>query len=503
MRVWWQNLPLALILLPLMGAAVCSALKGKAARAVMTAVTALGCAGMGLLTYFTLQSGESFVYAMGEIGAPFGNELRVGAAESLMGLTFSLVMLLSVLGGWRTLTRDVPPNRMNLYGAMMCLLFSAMASMVFTNDLFTAYVFIEISTIAACALICSNNQGPTIFAATRYMIMNLLGSGLFLLGVSMLYCLTGHLLFPQLGESVQALLSSGKYLTPLYLSFLLMTLGVAVKSALYPFHTWLPSAYSLATPTSSAILSSLISKIYIFLLVKIYFRAAGASVFARRIEDVLLAYAVVGIVMGSVDAIREKHMSRMVAYSSVAQIGYIFLGIALGTEAGMAAALFHILAHSAAKSMLFLSTGKLREASGGGDSFADVKGAAKRAPLAGLAFLTGACSLVGIPPLGGFAGKLYLAQAGVALGGWRMILALSALIVSTALNVMYLLRTSLTLYRSGQALPADEASRENRSSAPDWTFAISMIVLILLNLLIGVMGGGIMGWIRQGISMFV
>ena len=497
MRVWWQNLPLGLILLPLMGAAVCSALRGKAARGVMTAITGLGCAGMGLLLVFTLQSGESFVYAMGEIGAPFGNELRIGPAEALMGLMFSLVMLLSLLGGWRTLTKDVASNRMNLYAAVICLLFSAMAAMVFTNDLFTAYVFIEISTIAACALICSNSRGPTIFAAARYMIMNLLGSGLFLLGVSMLYCLTGHLLFPQLGESVQSLLAAEKYLTPLYLSFLLMTMGIGIKAALYPFHTWLPSAYSLATPTSRAILSSLISKTYIFLLVKIYFRAAGASVLARRIEDVLLVYAVVGIVMGAVDAIREKHLSRMVAYSSVAQIGYIFLGIALGTEEGMAAALFHILAHSAAKSMLFLSAGKLREVSSGGDSFADVRGAAKRAPLAGLAFLAGACSLVGVPPLGGFAGKAYLALAGVSLGGWRMILALSALVVSTGLNVMYLLRTALTIYSEGEKYP-----NEKSPLASDGAFAVSMAALMILNLALGVLGGGIMGWIRQGIALF-
>ena len=497
--IWWQNLPLFLILCPLMCAALCSALKGKAARAVMTVLAALECICMGVLLYYTAAENESYVYAMGEIGAPFGNELRIGPLESIVGLAFSLVLLTSILGGWRRLTQDVAPNRMNLYGSMICLLTSAMAAMVFTNDLFTAYVFIEISTIAACALICASNQGKTLFSAARYMIMNLMGSGLFLLGLSMLYCLTGHLLFPQLGEGVRKLLAEGQYPIPLYMSFLLMTLGISIKSALYPFHTWLPDAYSNATATSSALLSSLISKLYIFLLIKIFIRAAGSEVFARRIEDVLLLYAASGMIMGSVHAIRQRRMMRMVAYSSVAQIGYIFLGISLGTEAGMAAAVYHILAHSAAKSMLFLASGRLREASGNRETFPALRGAALRTPLAGLAFTMGACSLVGIPGLGGFASKLYLASAGVELGGWRMPVVLAVLAVSTLLNVAYMLRTVLTLYRQEEA-HAEET--EEQPKARDAAFAAAMIALMGLNVALGLLGGPLMEMIHQGLALF-
>ena len=492
---WWQNLPLFLILCPLMCAAVCSALKGKAARVVITALSALECAGMGALLYYTAKGNESFVYAMGEIGAPFGNELRVGPLEALTGLGFSLVLLTAILGGWRRLSQDVAPNRMNLYGAVTCLLTSAMAAMVFTNDLFTAYVFIEISTIASCALIGASNKGKTLFSAARYMIMNLMGSGLFLLGLSMLYCLTGHLLFPQLGAAVRDLLAGNRYSIPLYMSFLLMTLGVAIKSALYPFHTWLPDAYGNATATSSAVLSSMVSKLYIFLLIKIFLRAAGWEVFARRIEDVLLLYAAAGMIMGSVHAIRQRHLTRMVAYSSVAQIGYIFLGISLGTEAGMAAAVYHILAHSAAKAMLFLSANRLREASGDEDTFAALRGSALRAPLAGLAFTVGACSLVGIPGLGGFTSKLYLASAGVEAGGLRMAIVLAALAISTLLNVAYMLRSVLVIYRKKEETDQSIVCR-------DGLFAAAALALIALNLLLGLLGGPILQLIEQGIRLF-
>ena len=355
---WWQNLPLFLILCPLVCGVACSVLKGKAVRIMMAGLTLLECAGMAVLLRYTAEGNISFVFTMGETGAPFGNELRAGSTEALIGLGFSLVLLLSVTGGNRGLQEDVAGKRLNLYGAMLGLLTAAMAAIVFTNDLFTAYVFIEISTLSSCALISATNRGKALFSSARYMVMNLLGSGLFLLGLSMLYALTGQLLFPQLGTSVRNLTADGRYPVPMYLSFLLMTMGLCIKSALYPFHTWLPDAYSNSTAVSGALLSSLVSKMYIFLLVKIFFRAAGTDVFARRIEDVLFLYALVGVIMGSVHAIRQRHMMRMIAYSSVAQIGYIFLGIALGTEAGFAAALFHILAHSSAKSMLFLAGNK-------------------------------------------------------------------------------------------------------------------------------------------------
>lgn len=493
----WQNLPLPMIVLPLMCAVICSALRGKGARALMTGVAIFSSLSMATLLVMVIKCGESFIYVMGEIGAPFGNELRIGVVECLIGLLFTLVLISGLLGGWRRLTRDVAGNRMHLYGSMVCLLVSAMTAITFTNDLFTAYVFIEITTIAACALICSTNKGRTFFAATRYMIMNLLGSGLFLMGLSILYALTGHLLFPQIEESVKMLLQEGKYTIPLALCCVLMTMGIACKAALYPFHTWLPNAYANATPTSSALLSSMISKMYIFLLIKIFFRAAGAQVFAQGVGDILFAFSIVGIILGSVDAIREHHFSRMIAYSSVSQIGYIFLGISLGTEAGMAAALFHILAHSAAKSMLFLSANKLREVSGDSDAFRDIRASGKRAPLAGFAFAIGACSLVGIPLLGGFTSKVFLSQAGLELGGWRMVTLLLTLAVSTALNVAYLLRTTLTLYRPGEKYQLTKSPL-----AKDKPFTFAMLLLIFVNLLLGVAGGNIMDLIYKGIAMF-
>ena len=225
---WWQNLPLFLVLCPLMCGVACSALRGKASRCVTAAMCAAESAGMAVLLWYTASGNVSFTYAMGEIGAPFGNELRAGPAEALMGLGFTLVLTLSVTGGNRSLTEDVESKRMNLFGAMIGLLTAATAAIVFTNDLFTAYVIIEITTLSACALIGVTNRGRALFSSARYMVMNLLGSGLFLLGLSMLYALTGQLLFPQLASAVDALIAENRYSVPMYLSFLLMGLGLCI-----------------------------------------------------------------------------------------------------------------------------------------------------------------------------------------------------------------------------------------------------------------------------------
>ena len=157
---------------------------------------------------------------------------------------------------------------------------------VYTNDAFTAYVVVEIMTISACSLIDARTKGRTLVAATRYMIMNLLGAVLFLLGIILLYDLTGHLLMSNMKEAVAELHATGEYTLPLTVVVALISIGLSIKSALFPFHTWVPDAYGYTTPASSAILSSLVSKGYIFLLIKIMYRVIGldVDVYKRQIS---------------------------------------------------------------------------------------------------------------------------------------------------------------------------------------------------------------------------
>lgn len=345
--------------------------------------------------------GERYVYWMGHFPAPWGNELRAGVLEPTLAVVFSLIMLLSVLGGMRKLTEQVDRKKVNIVCVMLDLVLAAMMSMLYTNDLFTAYVFIEIMTLTACALIMSRQNGRTMVSAMRYMIMSLLGSGLTLIAITITYNLTGHLLMENIHDSLMELSASGEYTTPITVIMGLFFVGLGIKSALYPFHTWLPDAYGYSTPTASAVLSSIVSKAYIFLLIKIFYRVIGMElVTSSHVMNLMFAFGVVGMIAGSVNAIFSHDLRRMVAFSSVAQIGYIYAGLGLGTNIGFVAAIYHMLMHACAKSALFISSSGLADASGNSKRFSDLRGAGFRNPAAGVCFSVAAMSPGGHPGAG-------------------------------------------------------------------------------------------------------
>ena len=189
-----QNFPFFTIILSLFSGPLCSVLKGKKAKWVNTAVLSviglMSCAVLG----FAIRAGESYVYRMGHFPAPWGNEIRIGVLEAMMAVFFCAVMLLCMAGGAKEREQEIEEGKANLYYIMVNLLLSSLLALIYTNDLFTAYVFVEINTISACGLIMIKQTGRTIEDATRYMIMSLLGSGMLLLGICFLYDLTGHLL---------------------------------------------------------------------------------------------------------------------------------------------------------------------------------------------------------------------------------------------------------------------------------------------------------------------
>ena len=495
----WQSIPFVCILLPLGSSAMTSVLKQKRARNwtlfVLLTETMLSMA----FVFLMRQYGQAYTYTMGHYTAPWGNEIRAGLLEAVTAAVFSLIMLLSALGGMKKIEEHILPDRQSLYYVMLLLLQAALMAEVYTNDIFTAYVFVEIMTLSACALIAARNRGRTLVAATRYMIMNLVGSGLFLLGIILLYDLTGHLLMSNIKEAVASLHASGEYHLPLTVVVALITIGLCIKSALFPFHTWVPDAYGFSTPTSSAVLSSLVSKGYIFLLVKIMYRVIGMDVILDTgIMDVLFVYAMAGMIIGSLLALQQNDIRTMIALSSVAQIGYIYMGIGMGTESGMMAAMFHMYAHSVCKSMLFLASGGLADASGNSKIFRDLRGAGFRAPVAGVAFTIGALGMVGFPFLGGFASKINFALGAMELSGARMLVVLLGLVASTWLNTLYFLRTVVTLYRK----PAEGVVYPKEKGLRGFWYQASLVVFSLANIALGLFSQPVIRAITDGLEMF-
>lgn len=499
MLPWYQHIPFFSIVLMMICGILTSVLpSGRAAlRLHLTAVLVLLGGNLALLSQ-VLPRGERFEYALGIVGHPFGNELICGPLEATLASVFLLVMAMSVLGGKSGIFDDVEPGKQNLYFVMCDLIMASLLAMVYTNDAFTAYVFIEINTISACALVMAKDSGATLVATIRYLMMSLLGSGLFLMGLTFLYHITGHLLIPDIYDQVQRLAETGAYAIPLTVLMGMMALGLGLKSALFPNHTWLPDAHGSATTASSAILSGLVLKGYIVLLIKCIFCVFGEEVFAKaHVGDVLLVMGAAAMVVGSVRAIQETHIKRMIAYSSVAQIGYIYLALGLGGRAAAVAALYQIVVHAFTKPLLFLCAGELAEASGHRKQMYYLRGAGHRAKLAGVCFTVGGLSMVGLPLLGGFAVKFYLADAALA-GGWKLWLALTALAASSVLNALYYLPAIVQIWtnaRPEEGLPVLPVKK------PSFSFVLSALVLTAGSVLLGVCCGQVGDLLSFGLGL--
>jgi len=517
-----RNFPLFMIIICLLSGTSSTMLKKEAARIVNTVVIVTVGLMSAMVAYYCYLYG-SFTYMMGHFPAPWGNEVRGGVLEGMMGTFFCIIMLLSMLGGHKKLYDEVELSKHNLYYVLVNLLLCSLIALVYTNDLFNAYVFVEINTISACGLIMIRQNGRTLEAAVRYMVMSLLGSGLFLIGICITYDVTGHLLMSNIKETLASVFASGTYSVPAIVGIVLMVTGLCVKSALFPFHSWLPDAYGYSTVSSAAILSSLVSKGYIFLLIKIFYRVVGIEIVREsHILRVLFVFGLIAMIAGSCSAIRENDIRRMVAFSSVAQIGYIYMGFGIGTEIGMIASIYHILAHAATKSMLFIAAIGLTDVSRGSRHFEDLTGSAHRNKIAGLGFLVGSLSMVGIPLFSGFVSKLLFMDASFSSTYAKMYPALIVLGISTILNAVYFMKTVIRIYIpeekvGGNRLQADAKSSEavsriginglveekdRMSFGQQKLYAVVMACFIILNIILGVCSNYILSLIRMGLEMF-
>ncbi len=529
-----KNFPFFSIMTAMFSAVICSVLKGRAARYVSFFAVGIVCALSSATLVYTCVTGESFVYWMGHFPAPWGNEIRAGQTESLTATVFSLVILLIIVGGERYTKRGIERSKQNYFYILTGLLTGALLALVYTNDLFTAYVFIEINTIAACGFIMIRRTGKSVASAIQYMTMSLLGSGLVLIGITLLYTITGHLLMENIHESLTELAKTGEYRVPVLVVIGLITVGLAIKSGLYPFHMWIPDAYSHSIPTSSAILSGLASKGYIFLLIKIYYRVIGVdSILGSHVLTIVFICGLIAMLMGSFHAINQTDIRRMCAFCSVSHIGYILMCIGLGTGAAMSAALLHMYMHAMTKPMLFLAMAGIAavspkheptkkqieeensdplsvSATSGEDvstatiieldnfdsyKYKDIKGAGKRNPFAAFAFLIGSFSMVGIPLFAGFSSKLYIGMAAVSTGSvkkfWAVMLMLA---VSTILMVVYFFKVIIRLYEQSNYTLVEKKNRTE--------YVVSLTLFMAANVFVGLFSGLIIQVLEAGIGNF-
>lgn len=491
---WMVNIPLFAVVACLISAVVSAILPGKAARRLSLVLCTLVAIGFGLLCRYGSERNAGTTYWMGHYPHPWGNELYFAILEPLLVCAFAVIMGLCLLGGKKHLEEDLEDGKHRMYYVMSDLVLSALIVLSTTNDIFTGYVFIEICTIASCGLLMIRQIGRTTLASIRYMIFSLLGSGLFLLGVILLYAITGHLLMPNLKDAISALWQSGSYRITLLSAISLITVGLSIKSGLFPFHFWMPDTYGYATPASGGILSGLVSKGYIFFLLRVIYRVFGTYVFYRSgLSNILYLFGLIGIVVGSISALREKDVFRMIAYSSAAQIGYIYMGIGISPVLGALAAVFHILTHAITKPPLFLSAAQLTETAG--DRLRGAwRGMGHQNRLAALTFTVCAFSMIGIPLTMGFVSKYRFA---VAAFDRRALLVptLIVLALSTILNAWYFMRVIIGLYLPPRDGAAKTTLREQG------VYSVSAIVFVCLNILGGVAVQPLVLLLERGLNL--
>lgn len=464
-------------------------------------VTECACVIIGVLSAWllcaTVRSGESFTYMMGHFPAPWGNELRAGPLEAMLCVVFCVVMLLSLEGGRRDMFEDISVHKQSAYCLMLNLLLASLLALIYTNDVFTAYVFIEINAITASSIVMARRPGQSLVAAVRYLVITCVGSGLFLMGITLLYTCTGQLLMPGMDKAVQALAASGQYRVPLLIAVALVTMGLSIKSALFPFYGWLPNAYASATTSGSAVQAGLISKGYIILLIKLIYRVFTLEVMRQlHILQVLFVLGLIGMIMASIRAYQEQSTKRMLGFSSAAQVAYMFMGVGLGSHVGMVAAVYQILAHTITKPLLFTAAGMLIRSAGGAKDLNSLRGTARKNPLAGVAFTVGGLSLCGLPLLAGFAAKYYLGMAAMGDPG-KFLAALLVLAGSSVLNAMYYLPAIVGIW-----FPADETKPvPTVQERGDWGFMASTVVFLVLNVVLGVAMEPVIELIELGLQL--
>lgn len=446
-----EHLPALVIVLPLVAAYLMLLLGSSYARfAEWTTVVVTGVLA-ALSVVLALQATEAPVtYHFGGWKPPWGIEFFIGSIEAFFLMVVAFIGFFVALFGFRLLAKEVKPGIVTNYFALYLILMASLLGIAASNDLFNIFVFLEISSVSAAALVAVNGNKLAMEAAVKYIILSTLGSGSVLLAIANLYMVTGYLNLTFIGEVLPATYEA--YPLNVLATVGLFMVGLTVKAALYPLHVWLPDAHGSAPTTSSAVLSGLVVKVYIILLFKLIFRVFALDLIQEiPLTTTLLIMSTLAIFLGSLLAIQQTDIKKMLAYSTVGQIGYVFLGIGLLTVNGILGGLLHILNHAVIKAMLFLSAGLLIKLTGRRD-LRTLAGVGRQCPIPMAAFSLGALSMVGIPPLNGFISKWHLGLG--ALDADQPVFLL-VILISSFLNGLYYFPIVIrAFFGEGEPIPA-------------------------------------------------
>jgi multicomponent Na+:H+ antiporter subunit D len=454
-----KNLPALIVLVPLLMGLVITIVgrKGRAHwLALLTAWAVFGLA--GVLASEVLQSANGFIsYTFGpwaeavQLPSPAkagavakpGIEYRVDQLNALFLLVVSGMTAIVLLGGRRSLKREIPEDRLHLFYGILLLCETGLLGITITGDAFNLYVLLEISSLTTYALVAmgKTKDKRALTASFHYLMLGTVGASLILIGIGYLFMVTGTLNMEEMARILaEEIPRKNKTVTT---AFALLVAGFGLKAALFPLHAWLPNAYTYSPSVVSTFLASTATKVGLYAGLRFYFTIFGAeytiSTFAN---EALLFLACAAILHGSVMAIQQTNVKRLLAYSSVAQIGYLVIGFCLiddrarPIQAGVTGSLLHVVNHAVVKGALFVAIGAVMYRAGD-TKLEDLKGLSRKMPLTFAVFAIAGLSLIGVPLTGGFVSKWHLVSGAIA-GGYYPVVAV--ILIGSLLAVVYVLR---------------------------------------------------------------
>jgi multicomponent Na+:H+ antiporter subunit D len=469
-----SHLSLLIVVLPLITAPVVAALpNGRLPWAVCTLVS-WSVFVLASWQLINVSSGNVISYELGGWTPPWGIEYRIDAANALIALIVSGIAAVTLPYALQSVAREIPGQQHSLFYAAFMLCLTGLLGITQTGDIFNLFVFLEISSLSSYALISLGKQRQALTAAYQYLIMGTIGATFFLVGIGLLYAMTGTLNMMDLSQRLPELFEH----RTIHTAFAFIMAGFALKLALFPLHLWLPNAYTYAPSVVTIFLAATATKVAVYVMLRIIFSVFDYSMVANTPTDELfLLLCVIGILMMSFYAIYQKDSKRLLAYSSVAQIGYMMLGIGFGSILGITATLVHLFNHALMKGALFMAIGALVYRVGS-SRIENFSGLAKQMPWTFAAIVIGGLSLIGVPGTAGFISKWYLVLAAIEKQYWFIVV---VILLGSLLAVVYVWKLVEVLYFK----PGDKPGVTAAIKEAPLMLLIPTWVLVLANIYFG------------------
>jgi multicomponent Na+:H+ antiporter subunit D len=460
------HLPVLIVLLPLAGALVSAFFRhGAWAWALATGVSALLPWIAGTMLWTVVHGGQPLTYQLGGWAPPWGIEYRVDVLNAFVLTLVTIVGAVIMPYARRSVAREIHEHQQAWFYTMYLLCLTGLLGITATGDAFNTFVFLEISSLSTYVLIALGRDRRAVLSSFQYLIMGTIGATFYVIGIGLLYLVTGTLNMADLAGRLA--IAYATYPRPVLTSLAFVVVGVCLKLALFPLHAWLPGAYASAPSVATTFLAGTATKVALYLLVRLLFTVFGIGITFRALPmtAVLLVLAVAGMTLASFSAAMQRDAKRLLAYSSVAQIGYITFGISLANVNGLTGGLVHLANHAVIKTTLFLAIGAIYYRIGS-VQLEHLAGIGRVMPWTMATFVVGGLGLIGVPGTAGFISKWYLALGAIDAGLWPLAF---VLVMTSLIAVVYVGRVVEAAYfhePSGATLDATD---------PPWSMRVSML----------------------------